>query len=151
MMKKILILYISTTGNTEEIADILKNAMDENTFDITSESFEMGDTDNLNLRSYDGILFGTHTYDDGDLPFETDIFLDHLLTVDLKGIIVGIFGSGDTSYSYFCEAVETMKDEFTSRNATVLDHTVKVDLYPDTEEDLTTIDELAKQFQSALL
>lgn len=150
-MKKILILYVSITGNTEEIANLLKKSLAQNAFDITFKGFNISEADHLNLTSYDGILFGTHTYDDGDLPYETEIFVDHLLTVDLKDIVVGIFGSGDTAYSYFCEAVEIMKDEFEGRHATVLEPTVKIELYPDCEEDLEAIKTLAALFQGALL
>lgn len=150
-MKKILILYISTTGNTEQIAELLKEAIDETQFEIIMENFDFTEVDSLDLLQYDGILFGTHTYDDGDLPFETELFLDKLLTLHLDNIVVGIFGSGDTSYSYFCEAVETMKDEFELRKASVLDYTVKIDLYPETDKDFSSIKELANLFQNALL
>jgi len=71
------------------------------------------------------------------------------LTLDLSNKVVGIFGSGDTSYSFFCEAVEIMKDEFALRNAIVLEHTVKVDLYPDLDQDLLAIRKLAYLFQKA--
>ncbi|MFD1929559.1 flavodoxin domain-containing protein [Sporosarcina siberiensis] len=150
-MKKVLILYISTTGNTEQIAHLLNEALSDNDFDITTMSFDFTNLDALDLLQYDGILFGTHTYNDGDLPFETDVFLDTLLTLDLNNKIVGIFGSGDTSYSYFCEAVEIMKDEFALRNAIVLEHTVRVNLYPDLDQDLLSIHKLASLFQEALL
>lgn len=150
-MKKILILYVSSTGNTEQIAHLLNETLSDKDFDITTLSFDFTNLDSLNLLQYDGILFGTHTYDDGDLPFETEIFLDTLLKLDLSNKVVGIFGSGDTSYSFFCEAVEIMKDEFALRNAIVLEHTVKVDLYPDLDQDLLAIRKLVCLFQKALL
>ncbi len=150
-MKKILILYVSTTGNTEYIAELLEEAIDDSVFDIVVESFDFTKEDSIDLLQYDGILFGTHTYDDGDLPFETGIFLDKLMTLHLDNIVVGLFGSGDTSYSYFCGAVEIMKDEFELRKAIVLDYTVKIDLDPETDQDFSSIKELANLFQNALL
>lgn len=145
-MIQVLILYASSTGNTEEIADLIEKYLDPTVCETTMENIEMGDMDPQRLLQYDGILFGTYTYDDGDLPFETDIFCDTLRTVDLTGKVVGVFGSGDTAYDEFCAAVDLMKAEFKQQNARVIQHSVKVDLSPD-EEDLQSIKKLAKEFQ----
>ena len=145
-MIQVLILYASSTGNTEEIADLIEKYLDPTVCETTMENIEMGDMDPQHLLQYDGILFGTYTYDDGDLPFETDIFCDTLRTVDLTGKVVGVFGSGDTAYDEFCAAVDLMKAEFKNQNARVIQHSVKVDLSPD-EEDLQSIKKLAEEFQ----
>lgn len=150
-MIQVLILYTSSTGNTEEIADLLEKQLDSSLCKVTMENFEMGDLDPQYLLQYDGILFGTYTYDDGDLPFETDIFCDTLRTVDLSGKVVGVFGSGDTAYDQFCSAVDLMKLEFRQQNAQVIQHSVKVDLFPDTQEDLQSIKKLADEFQQTAL
>ena len=150
-MKTILILYVSTTGNTEAIAQLLQDAIDPDAFRVTLQEVSLGDADTLDLTQYDGILFGTHTYDDGDLPFETDVFIDELPQASLSRQIVGVFGSGDTSYSYFCGAVDIMVDEFTDRHAIVLEPAVKVDLYPDQKEDFSAIHQLAVQLQKTLV
>lgn len=149
-MKKVLILYASSTGNTEEIASLLEQHLDTKVLDITSKNLEMTEVDVKELKEYDGILFGTYTYDDGDLPFETDVFNDNLQNVDLNGKVIGLFGSGDTAYFQFCEAVDTMKNEFKSKGSIVIDHVVKVDLFPDEKEELDAIKELAFLFQKAL-
>lgn len=145
-MIQVLILYASSTGNTEEIADLIEKYLDPTVCETTMENIEMGDMSPQRLLQYDGILFGTYTYDDGDLPFETDIFCDTLRTVDLTGKVVGVFGSGDTAYDEFCAAVDLMKAEFKQQNARVIQHSVKVDLSPD-EEDLQSIKKLAEEFQ----
>lgn len=149
-MIQVLILYASSTGNTEQIACLLQQNINQKEFNITMKSIEFEEMESDLLTHYDGILFGTYTYDDGDLPFETEIFCDSLRNIDLKNKVVGVFGSGDTSYISFCEAVDLMKEEFQDSNATVVEHTVKVDLYPDEEEELLSIKKLAGQFQLAL-
>lgn len=150
MMKQVLILYASSTGNTEQIASLLEQQMDRKKFGITLKNMELGDMDALQLDHYDGILFGTYTYDDGNLPFETEVFCDSLVNIDLSGKVIGVFGSGDTAYFQFCEAVDLMKEEFKRMNAVVMEDTVKVDLYPDEEEELMSIKKLANQFQNVL-
>lgn len=149
-MIQVLILYASSTGNTEQVACLLQQNINQREFNITLKSIEFEEMETDWLARYDGILFGTYTYDDGDLPFETEIFCDSLGHIDLKGKVVGVFGSGDTAYTSFCGAVDSMKEEFQRSNATVVDYTVKVDLYPDEEEELLSIKKLADQFQLAL-
>ncbi|WP_223632578.1 flavodoxin domain-containing protein [Planococcus sp. 4-30] len=150
-MIHVLILYASSTGNTEEIASLLEQHLDPKIYAVSLENIEMGDTEPQHLLQYDGILFGTYTYDDGDLPFETDLFCDTLRTVDLTGKVVGVFGSGDTAYDGFCAAVDLMKVEFKNQNAQVIQHSVKVDLSPDEEEDLQSIGKLAAEFQQTII
>ncbi|XKE96277.1 flavodoxin [Metaplanococcus flavidus] len=149
-MKRVLILYASSTGNTEEIASLLEENINRDEFDIVMKNMEMGEVDAEELLHYDGILFGTYTYDDGDLPFETEVFTDRLAALDLSGKVIGVFGSGDTAYYQFCEAVDVMKEEFKRLNAIVIEESVKVDLYPDEEEELLSIKKLADLFQQNL-
>lgn len=149
-MKQVLILYASSTGNTEQIACLLKEYINQKEFDVVLKNLETGEVGAEELLHYDGILFGTYTYDDGELPFETEVFCDSLASVKLAGKVIGVFGSGDTAYYSFCEAVDLMKEEFKRMDAIVIEHTVKVDLYPDAEEELLSIKKLADQFQKVL-
>lgn len=110
-MKQVLILYASSTGNTEEIAIMLEDILKKENVSIFMKNLESMDMEAVDLTKYDGILFGTYTYDDGNLPFETDIFCDSIQVLDLSGKTIGVFGSGDTSYFQFCGAVDEMKEE----------------------------------------
>ena len=150
-MKKVLILHTSLTGNTEQIAYLLKTQLDDGQFDITTKDIGYENIEVDDLQDFDGILVGTYTYDDGNLPYEIEDFHDELDNVDLTDKIVGVFGSGDRSYSYFCNAVNLFQAQFEKTNATVLEHTVKVELYPEVDEDLESIRTLGQQFADALL
>lgn len=85
------------------------------------------------------------------MPYEIEGFHDELDDVDMTDKIVGVFGSGDRSYTYFCNAVNLFQDQFKKANATVLEHTVKVELYPEEDDDLESIRTLGQQFADALL
>lgn len=150
-MKKILILHTSLTGNTEQIAYILKTQLDDGRFDITTKDIGYENIEVDELKDFDGILVGTYTYDDGNLPYEIEDFHDELDHVDLTDKIVGVFGSGDRSYSFFCNAVNLFQEQFKKTNATVLEHAVKVELYPEEDDDLESIRKLGQQFSDALL
>jgi flavodoxin I len=147
---KILILHTSLTGNTEQIAYLLKTQLDDGRFDITTRDIGYQNIEVNDLQDFDGILVGTYTYDDGNLPYEIEDFHDELDNVDLTNKVIGIFGSGDRSYSYFCNAVNLFKAQFQKTNATVIEHTVKVELYPEEDEDLESIRTLGQQFAEAL-
>lgn len=149
-MKRILILYASSTGNTEEIACLLEESLDREKFEVVLKNLEMEEMDANELLEYDGILFGTYTYDDGDLPFETEVFSDRLETLDLSGKVIGLFGSGDTAYSLFCQAVDEMKEAFRQTRADIIERTVKIDLDPNEREDFASIQKLAADIQHAL-
>ncbi|QBP42615.1 flavodoxin domain-containing protein [Paenisporosarcina antarctica] len=151
-MKQILIHYTSETGNTDQIANLLKQHLEKRGFAITMKQIGLEDIVNISeLHQFDGILFGTYTYFDGELPFEIEVYYDFLEEIDLTGTVVGVFGSGDTSYALFCHAVDLMKKQFEQTHATVINHTVKVDLYPEDEETLAAIKKLADQFEDALI
>lgn len=149
-MKRILILYASATGNTEEIAYLLQEAINQKGIEATMKNLQLDELDALQLIDYDGILFGTYTYDDGNLPFETEVFSDQLAAIDLRGKVVGIFGSGDTAYYLFCQAVDVMKEKFEETGALVIEHTVKIDLDPSEKEDIASTRKLAEAFQKKL-
>ena len=101
------------------------------------------------LLQYDGILFGTYSYDDGDVPYGVESFHEDLVDINLTGKVVGVFGSGDKSYPSFCGAVDLMKEQFEKAKATVIEHIVKVDGYPE-DNDLPSIEQLAAQFKDGL-
>ena len=50
------------------------------------------------LLEYEGILIGTHTWDDGEIPDEFMVFYEELDQFDLSGKKAGVFGSGDSFY-----------------------------------------------------
>lgn len=148
-MGNVLLLYASMTGNTEEIANIMGECLVKHGVQVTRKGFDTVDIKAEELLSYDGILFGTYTYDDGELPWEVENFYEDLPDVDLNGIIVGVFGSGDSFYPEFGKAVDLMADRFQEIGATVVGERVKVELDPD-EADADRCEELVAVFCESL-
>ncbi|CAM3050210.1 flavodoxin domain-containing protein [Filibacter tadaridae] len=127
-MRNILIAYTSMTGNTEELAEIAKVVLTGRGFDVTVKTFDAEAIAAKEFLAYDGILFGTYTYDDGNLPYEIEETYDDLDTVSFTDKVVGVFGSGDSCYYEFCHATDLMAEKFTEVGAHVVDSIVKVDL-----------------------
>ncbi|VEF49645.1 flavodoxin [Bacillus freudenreichii] len=148
-MGRVLLLYASMTGNTEEIASIIEKCLVDKEMTVTKKGFDTEDIRAEELLGYDGIVFGTYTYDDGDLPWEVEDFYEELLDVDLDGKIVSVFGSGDSFYPEFGKAVDTMAERFTEIGAVLVGERVKVELDPGAE-DTKRCEELTAVFCEAL-
>ncbi|MDI3412353.1 flavodoxin domain-containing protein [Bacillus sonorensis] len=82
-MAKALITFASMSGNTEDIAMIIKDTFTEHSIDV--EYMEMDDVDVDTLSEYDYILIGTYTWGDGDLPYEAEAFYEDVSSLVLKG------------------------------------------------------------------
>ncbi|SDN63815.1 ribonucleotide reductase-associated flavodoxin, putative [Psychrobacillus sp. OK028] len=103
---KTIICYLSYSGNTEEIADLLKVKLE--TDDIDVDMYCIGYGVVPNLYEYDLIFLGTFTWDKGSTPEEMKDFVKE---VGGKPKNVYIFGSGDTQFggdNLFCNAVNKL-------------------------------------------
>src|SRR5699024_6675744 len=104
--KKAIICYLSYSGNTEEIAEIIEMALIEDNVDI--DKHEIGIDPPDNLEKYDFICIGTFTWDYSSMP---DDVKDFVLDIGYKRVNHGVFGSGDTQFGgdeLFCRAVDRL-------------------------------------------
>lgn len=102
-MANILIAYHSFSGNTEEVAEAVKQVI-ENEHDVTL--CEVGSGQYPNLASYDFIFLGTFTWEKGVVPDEMNYFLEDY---DYPSGQTAVFGTGDTQFggdALFCKAVD---------------------------------------------
>ncbi|MFJ7825866.1 flavodoxin [Psychrobacillus sp. NPDC096623] len=105
-LMKAIICYLSYSGNTEEIAELLKVRLEARNFHIDMYSIGYGVVPNL--YEYDLIFLGTFTWDKGSTPEEMKDFVKE---VGGKPNNVYIFGSGDTQFGgdgLFCKAVDKL-------------------------------------------
>lgn len=70
---KALIAFASMSGNTEDMAAILKQTLEGK--GIETEMMEFDDTSAEDLSSYDYVMIGSYTWGDGDLPYEAEDFM----------------------------------------------------------------------------
>ena len=103
---KAIICYLSYSGNTEEVADLLKEQLEASNFDIDMYSIGYGVIPNL--FEYDLVFLGTFTWDKGSTPEEMKDFAKEVAG---KPNNVYIFGTGDTQFGgddLFCNAVNKL-------------------------------------------
>ena len=104
--KKAIICYLSYSGNTEEIAELIEAKLINN--EIAVDMYEIGIDPPIDLANYDFVFLGTFTWDHGSTP---DEIKDFVLEVGYKPKNVSVFGSGDTQFGgdeLFCRAVDRL-------------------------------------------
>ncbi len=98
------------SGNTEMMAEAVVKGIQE-----AGEEVEVIDVMNgvfaKDLLEYDGIILGSYTWGDGELPDDLFEFYEEMDEIDLKGKKAAVFGSGDTGYNHFCAAVDILIGE----------------------------------------
>lgn len=142
-MPTALIVFTSLTGNTEQCADILADALESHGIQVTVEDVMSADVEDY--LDYDICIAGSYTYGvDGEIPDEMLDFYEDLLDVDLTGKVFGVFGSGDVFYEVFCGAVDQFEDQFRASGASQGGTSVKVNLNPQ-GEDITNLQQLAQE------
>lgn len=141
------IIYASMTGNTEEIADIVGQKLEELGHDV--EVDECTTVDASDFEDADLAIVATYTYGDGDLPDEIVDLYEDLADLDLSGKIYGVVGSGDTFYDYFCKAVDDFEEQFAQTGAEKGAESVKVDLAAE-DEDIEKLEAFAETLSAKL-
>lgn len=132
-MGNILMLYASTTGNTELMAEAMVAYLEDKNNEVVTKTFDFNPIDVEELLTYDAILVGTHTWDDGELPYEVEDFYEELDDVDITGKVFGVFGSADSFYDTYGGAVDLLADRLQNLGAKLVPQRLKVDLAPDRE------------------
>lgn len=139
---KTFIGYVSMSGNTEDIANILKDSLLLSGCEVGMESLETVDV--KSILEYDCIFIGAYTWGDGDLPYEAEDFYEELNEYDLTGVQTACFGSGDHAYPKFCAAVDTFANQLEKRGCHVFQQRLKIELNPETDEQIRECQQFAQ-------
>jgi flavodoxin I len=117
-MANIGIFYGTTTGNTEYIAHLIRDAFGDDKAELMNVDIAEKD----DVEKYKYLVFGVSTWGVSDMQDDFEDFLDILETVDFKGKKVALFGLGDQStYSHsFVDAVGILYDWLQKRKVRVV-------------------------------
>ncbi len=118
---KIGLFYGSDTGNTEAVAETIREEIGEHIITL-HEVFET----NLPelIPQYDFIILGVPTWYDGEIQNEWADKVDDLLKIDLTSYKVAIYGLGDQQDwgEYFCDAMITLAEKAQQSGAKIIGH-----------------------------
>lgn len=140
---KAVVVFATITGNNEDVADIVTDALEGHGLEVDENEMTMADV--ADFDDADICVICPYTYDEGALPDEGLDFFDDLKEADLKGKVYGVAGSGDTAYADdFCVAVDEFGKAFDAAGATKGAENVHINLAPD-EDDIQTLDDFVDQ------
>lgn len=108
-----LIAYLSYSGNTKEIAEIIEKKLIEQNFVV--EIHLIGIDLPINPENYDLILIGTFTWAKGSTPDEVK---DFVLEIGYKPNHIAVFGTGETQFGgddLFCLAAVKLAKFYQSK------------------------------------
>ncbi|GBG95438.1 flavodoxin [Ligilactobacillus salitolerans] len=143
------VVFATITGNNEDIADIVSDKLEDLGFEI--EEIEISQAQIEDFEEADLCVICPYTYDEGALPDEGLDFFDDLKEADLSGKVYGVAGSGDTFYEeYYCTAVDDFSRVMTEAHAIQGAPDVKINLAPDSDEDIAQLNDFAAKLAATL-
>lgn len=148
-MAKALIIYGSTTGNTENVAKQIGKVLTQGGHEVCLQDVRNAKVEEMG-NGYDVTVFGSSTWGDAEIEFQEDFapFFDDMHKADLKGKKVAVFGCGDSSYTFFCGAVDSLQEKVEAMGGLIVNDPLKIDGDPgDASGD---IDSWAKEIAAAL-
>ncbi|MBN1331435.1 flavodoxin [Candidatus Dojkabacteria bacterium] len=136
---KAIVIFGSTTGNTEEVANYVTNGLKDAGHEVTLKN--VLDANPEDLMGYDLIALGSSTWNDGELQDDFIPFYENMTGIDLKGKKAIIFGCGESIYDHFCTAVDTLEKKLQELGAEIVAKSYKID--GDIADDLPKVKEWA--------
>ena len=131
-MAKALVVYGSTTGNTENTAHMIAKAIAEHNIEAVVMDVSSTDTGAFN-NGYDIFLLGCSTWGDEEIELQEDFaeFYESMDGLNLSGKKIAVFGCGDSSYTYFCGAVDAVEEKAEELGAELAVSGLRIDGDPD--------------------
>ena len=134
-MSSALIIYGSTTGNTEMVANRIGEVFSGKGISVVVKNVTEAKISELG-SGYDLTLLGTSTWGEDEIEFQEDFepFFEEMDSANLKEKKVALFGCGDSSYEYFCGAVDELEEKMEKLQANVVNIALRIDGDPDDVE-----------------
>lgn len=114
-MKKTIVIYGSSTGTCESIAETIAKKLGVEAINVTDMTEDT-------VKSYDNLILGTSTWGAGDMQDDWFDGVTVLKNAGLQGKTVAIFGCGDSeSYSdTFCGGMHELYDACKEAGANII-------------------------------
>ncbi|MFT4301389.1 MAG: flavodoxin [Desulfovibrio sp.] len=127
-MSKVMILFGSSTGNTESIAQKLEELIAAGGHEVTLLNASEAAADNL-ADGYDAVLMGASAWGMEDLELQDDFapLFDEMESMGLKGKKVAAFASGDMEYEHYCGAVPAIEERAKGLGAEIICEGLKME------------------------
>ena len=132
-MSSAVIIYGSTTGNTAVAAETIEDYLSRNAYDVTLKNVSDTGT-GVFKEAYDLYLLGCSTWGEDEIELQEDFesfYEDMDGSVPLDGKKFAVFGYGDSSYTYFCGAVDVIEDRIGRLGGRLVCDALRIDGEPE--------------------
>ena len=141
-MPKIVVVYLSTSGNTKAMADAVVEGARSRNVDAQSMNFHEAKIEEL--KSADAIALGSSTFYYKMLP-PMEKFIESLTKANLKAKVAAAFGS----YGWSGEAPVMIAEQLRKIGLNVIDPVLRIQYAP-TEKDLEECKRLGKDLANKI-
>ena len=135
-MPKVVVVYLSTSGNTKAMADAIVEGAVSRNVDAVSMNFHEANIEDL--KSADAIAVGSSTFHYKMLP-PMEKFIESLSKLNAKGKVGAAFGS----YGWSGEAPVMIAEKMRALGMNVIDPVLRIQYAP-AEKDLEECKRLGK-------
>ena len=118
-MKKIGLIYGSSTGNTESVVEKLTHILGTDNLEVK----EVSQTNSEEISSFEKLILASSTWGAGDLQSDWEDFETQLNNVNFTGKTVALLGLGDQKRfgDTFCESLSLLHEK--TRDANIVGKT----------------------------
>ncbi len=141
-MPKVVVVYLSTSGNTKAMADAIAEGVASRNIDVSVVSFHEAKMEDI--KSADAIALGSSTFHYKMLP-PMEKFIDSLAKANVKGKSGAAFGS----YGWSGEAPVIIAEKMRALGMKVIDPVLRIQYQP-AEKDLEECKRLGKDIANKL-
>jgi flavodoxin I len=141
-MPKVVIVYLSTSGNTKVMADAIAEGVESRNVDVQTMNFHEARIEDL--KTADAIALGSSTFYYKMLP-PMEKFIESLEKAKIKAKIGAAFGS----YGWSGEAPVMIAEKMRELGISVIDPVLRIQYQP-TEKDLEECKRLGKDIANKL-
>lgn len=126
-MASVILIYGSTTGNTQALAESVAAGLEAGGADATVK--DVADAGVEELAEYDAVVLGSSTWGDGELQDDFAAFYQALEGISLAGKKAAVFGPGDQDGypDSFCAAVDIIEQRLRACGAEIVADSLKLD------------------------
>lgn len=127
-MSKVLIVYGSTTGNTETAAGYVADTLLDRGLEVVVKNAARVSAPGL-AEGFDLVLLGSSTWGDEEIELQDDFaaLFEELDQSGLAGRKAAVFGCGDSGYTHFCGAVDAIEEKAAALGAVLVAESLKID------------------------
>ncbi|MCD5407441.1 MAG: flavodoxin [Desulfotomaculum sp.] len=126
-MGKAILIYGSTTGNTEQVADVVSKGLSSASWDVTVKN--VAEVDMGEIADYELVVLGCPTWGDGELEESFIEFHANMDEATFKDKKVAVFGPGDSELypDTFCVAVTMLESKLNECGAKLVAEGLMID------------------------